>query len=150
MAKHFLLVDAHNVIFARPELAARHRRSAAAVREELVRMLERHQDAAGLRVVVVFDGTSAGAVTAKGGLSGEAGVQVFYAQAGQSADGIIERLVVKYAGTHRMTVATNDHLVRTAAVAAGAETMDVETLFAEMARAEGEMRGVLEKLRGKR
>ncbi len=145
MAKQFLLVDAHNVIFARPELAARHRRAPGAVREELVRMLERHQDAAGVRVVVVFDGGAGARVTSE--VSGGAGVQVIYPQAGQTADAIIERLVVKYAGTHELTVATNDNLIRTAAVAAGASTMDVERLFEEMERAEGEMRGVMEKLR---
>ena len=145
MAREFLLVDAHNVIFAHPDLAARHRRNPAAAREELVRLLERHQDATGVRVVVVFDGGAQPQATAD--LSGPAGVQVFYPQAGQSADAIIERLVLKYAGTHRLNVATNDNLVRTAAVAAGAATMDSETLFAELRRAEGEMHEALEKLR---
>jgi predicted RNA-binding protein with PIN domain len=74
-------------------------------------------------------------------------VQVFYPQAGQTADAIIERLALKYAATHRLTVATNDNLIRTAAVAAGAATMDSETLLAELQRAEDEMRGTLEKLR---
>jgi uncharacterized protein len=145
MAKQFLLVDAHNVIFAHPDLAARHRRSPAAAREELVRLLERHQDASGMRVVVVFDGGSG--AKASSDLSGAAGVQVIYPQAGQSADAIIERLVVKYGGTYRLTVATNDNLIRTAAVAAGASTIGSETLFEEMGRAENEMRGALEKLR---
>ena len=145
MAKHFLLVDAHNVIFARPELAARHGRNPGAAREELVRMLERHQDASGVRVVVVFDGGAGSRVTSE--VSGGAGVQVIYPQAGQSADAIIERLVVKYAGMHELTVATNDNLIRTAAGAAGASTMDVERLFEEIERAEGEMRGVMETLR---
>lgn len=145
MPKQFLLVDAHNVIFAHPDLAARHRRSPAAAREELVRLLERHQDASGMRVVVVFDGGSG--AKASSDLSGAAGVQVIYPQAGQSADAIIERLVVKYGGTYRLTVATNDNLIRTAAVAAGASTIGSETLFEEMGRAENEMRGALEKLR---
>ena len=145
MAKQFLLVDAHNVIFAHPDLAARHRRSPAAAREELVRLLERHQDASGMRVVVVLDGGSG--AKASSDLSGAAGVQVIYPQAGQSADAIIERLVVKYGGTYRLTVATNDNLIRTAAVAAGASTIGSETLFEEMGRAENEMRGALEKLR---
>ena len=145
MAKQFLLVDAHNVIFAHPDLAARHRRSPAAAREELVRLLERHQDASGMRVVVVFDGGSG--AKASSDLSGAAGVQVIYPQAGQSADAIIERLVVKYGGTYRLTVATNDNLIRTAAVAAGASTIGSETLFEEMGREENEMRGALEKLR---
>ena len=133
MAKQFLLVDAHNVIFARPDLAACHRRSPATAREELVRVLERHQDATGTRVVVVFD--SGSGAKASSDLSGAAGVQVIYPQAGQSADAIIERFVLKYAGTHGLTVATNDNLIRTAAVAAGASTIGVETLFEETERA---------------
>jgi len=145
MAREFLLIDAHNVIFAHPDLAARHRRNPAAAREELVRLLERHQDAAGIRVVVVFDGGSQSKATAD--LSGPAGVQVFYPQCGQTADAIIERLVAKYAATHRLTVATNDNLIRTAAVAAGASTIDAETLFEQIGRAEDEMSEAIKKLR---
>lgn len=144
MPREFLLVDAHNVIFAWPDLAARHRRNPAAAREELVRLLERYQDAAGLRVVVVFDGAQA---MASSEVSSPAGVQVFYPRAGQTADAIIERLVVKYAETHRLTVATNDQLIRTAAVAAGASTIDAGMLFEQIGRAEGEMRETMEKLR---
>ena len=145
MPREFLLVDAHNVIFARPDLVALHRRNPAAAREELVRLLERHQDATGVRVVVVFDGGTQPKTTAD--LSGPAGVQVFYPQAGQTADAIIERLVLKYAATHRLTVATNDNLIRTAAVAAGASTMDSETLFTEIQRGESDLNAALENLR---
>jgi predicted RNA-binding protein with PIN domain len=148
MTREFLLVDAHNVIFAQPNLAARHRGNPAAAREELVRLLERHQDASGVRVVVVFDGGAQAKATTN--LSGPAGVQVFYPQAGQTADAIIERLVLKYSATHRLTVATNDNLIRTAAVAAGASTMDSETLFAEIQRAESDLAATLEKLRRKK
>jgi predicted RNA-binding protein with PIN domain len=148
MAREFLLVDAHNVIFAHPDLASRHRGNPAAAREELVRLLERHQDASGVRVVVVFDGGAQAKATTN--LSGPAGVQVFYPQAGQTADAIIERLVLKYSATHRLTVATNDNLIRTAAVAAGASTMDSETLFAEIQRAESDLAATLEKLRRKK
>ena len=56
----------------------------------------------------------------------------------------------KYAATHRLTVATNDNLIRTAAVAAGASTIDAATLFDAIGRAENEMRGTLEKLRRRR
>lgn len=144
----FLLVDAHNLIFATPDLATLHRRNPLAAREQLVRLLEHHQDASGVRVVVVFDGGTRSKTTAE--LSGPAGVQVFSPRAGQTADAIIERLVLKYAATHRLTVATNDNLIRTAAVAAGASTMDSETLSAEMQRAASDLAGTLEKLRRKR
>jgi predicted RNA-binding protein with PIN domain len=145
MAREFLLIDAHNVIFARPDLAALHRRQPAAAREQLIRLLERHQDAAGVRVVVVFDGGTQARGTSEP--SGPAGIQVFYPRAGQSADAIIERLVLKYAATHRLTVATNDSLIRTAAVAAGASTIGAETLFDDLQRADKELDQALEKLR---
>jgi predicted RNA-binding protein with PIN domain len=148
MPRPFLLIDAHNIIFARPELATLHRRNPAAAREELVRLLERHQDASGVRVVAVFDGGTAARTTNE--KSGPAGIQVFYPQQGQTADAILERLVLKYATTHRLTVATNDHLIRTAAVAAGAATMDAETLFDEINRAERDLATTLEQLRKKK
>lgn len=148
MTKNFLLIDAHNVIFARPELATLHRRSPTAARESLLRLMERHQDATGVRVVVVFDGGQGTAPSAE--VSGSAGVQVFYPRAGQSADAILEQLVLKYAAVHRLTVATGDNLIRTAAMAAGASTIDAESLFEEMDRAEKELGGALERLRRRR
>jgi predicted RNA-binding protein with PIN domain len=148
MTREFLLVDAHNVIFAHPDLSARHRLNPSAAREELVRLLERHQDASGVRVVVVFDGGTQPKTTAN--LSGPAGVQVFYPQSGQTADAIIERLVLKYAATHRLTGATNDNLIRTAAVAAGASTMDSDTLLAEIQQAESDLAARLQNLRRKK
>ncbi len=148
MPREFLLVDAHNLIFATPDLATLHRRNPLAAREQLVRLLEHYQDASGVRVVAVFDGGTQTKTST--GLSGPAGVQVFYPRAGQTADAIIERLVLKYAAAHRLTVATNDHLIRTAAVAAGASTMDSETLSAEMQRAASELAGTLQNLRRKK
>jgi predicted RNA-binding protein with PIN domain len=142
MAQSFLLVDAHNVIFSRPDLAALQRRRPAAARQKLLQMLERLQDAGNTRVVAVFDGGSEPG--AEGAVSGTPGVQVFYAP---GADAVIERLVAKYAATHRLTVATNDHLIRTAAVAAGASTIGAGELFAEISRSEREVGETLEKLR---
>jgi predicted RNA-binding protein with PIN domain len=148
MPREFLLVDAHNLIFATPDLATLHRRNPLAAREQLVRLLEHYQDASGVRVVAVFDGGTQSKTTA--GLSGPAGVQVFYPRAGQTADAIIERLVAQYAAAHRLTVATNDHLIRTAAVAAGASTMDSETLLDEIRRAESDLAARLQNLRRKK
>lgn len=145
MAQSFLLVDAHNVIFARPELAALHRQNRAAAREKLLQILERLQDGGETRVVAVFDGAAAGKPEAA--ISGAAGVQVFYSQ---SADAVIEKLVAKYAATHRLTVATDDNLIRTAVLAAGASTIGVEQLFREVAQADKDVGAALEKLRRRR
>lgn len=145
MPREFLLVDAHNILFARPDLAALHRRAPAAAREQLIRILERHQDASGLRVVAVFDGGSKAQAASE--LSGAAGIQVIYPRAGQTADAIIEQLVVKYAASRRLTVATGDNLIRAAALAAGAATMDPDALFDDIARSEKDLGSTLERLR---
>jgi predicted RNA-binding protein with PIN domain len=145
MAREFLIVDAHNAIFAHRELAEIHRRAPTAAREQLVRLLEAYQDSSNFRIVAVFDGNASSRTNST--QSSPAGIQIFYPQAGQSADAIIERLVVKYSSVHRITVASNDHLVRTAAIAAGASSMDTETLFEEISVARRDLDRSLEKLR---
>ncbi len=127
----YLLVDGHSVIFAWPELRALHVRRMGAAREALVRALTDYQDHSGVRVVLVFDGQGA-AVTED--QEGRDGIQIFYARAGQTADAIVERLVAKYAATHRLTVATSDSLEQQTALAFGA---------AGIVTAEG-LRGVLD------
>ena len=51
------------------------------------------QDMTGQRVVVVFDGTGRRLTEERE----DGGIQVFYADAGQTADSVIERLAAKYA-----------------------------------------------------
>ncbi len=112
----YLLVDGHSVIFAWPELRAVHGRRMASAREALIKALTNYQDQSGIRVVLVFDGQGAKATEA-----GEPeGIQVFYAPSGSTADQIIERLVAKYAGMHRLTVATSDRLEQQTALSFGA------------------------------
>jgi len=141
----FLLVDAHNVIFAHPDLAALHRRSPAAAREKFLQMLEHLQDAGGTRVVAVFDGGTEGRPTSA--FSSPAGVQIFYAGSSHSADTVIERLIAKYAPVRRLTVATNDHLIRTACEAAGGEAISAEQLLNDIAAAQAGLGETLDRLR---
>ena len=144
----FLLVDCHNVIFARPDLAALHRRSPAATREKLLHMLELLQDAGAMRVVAIFDGGTDTKPATE--FSGAAGVQIFYAGASHSADTVIERLIAKYAPVHRLTVATNDHLIRTACEAAGGMAISAEQLFDDVAAAQADLKETLDRLRRKK
>ena len=113
----YLLVDGHSVIFAWPELRALHVRRMGAAREALVRTLTGYQDHSGVRVVLVFDGQGARATEEQ---EGREGIQIFYAAAGQTADAVIERLVARYAGTHRLTVATSDQMEAQTAISFGA------------------------------
>ena len=116
MSREYLLVDGHSVIFAWPELRALHVRRMVAARDALVKLLTDYQDQSGVHVVLVFDGQ--GARTSEDPAAD--GIQVFYAAAGRTADGVIERLVAKYAGQHRLTVATSDHLEQQTAISFGA------------------------------
>ena len=117
MSREYLLVDGHSVIFAWPELRVLHVRRMVAARDALVKLLTDYQDQSGVQVVLVFDGQGARTTEEPGAPDG---IQIFYASAGQTADGIIERLVAKYAGRFRLTVATSDHLEQQTALSFGA------------------------------
>ncbi len=141
----FLLVDAHSVIFAWPELRSAHRRHMEGAREQLIRRLTAYQDASGVRVVVVFDGK--GARVSQESIPG--GVQVFYSGAKGTADQIIERLVAKYAGEHDMTVATDDLLEQQTAITFGGLAISTEALAKLLEEAEAEVARQLKRLRRK-
>ena len=131
----YLIVDAHSVIFAWPELRKLHTRRTVLARDELVKILTAYQDASGVRVVAVFDG--------KGAKMNEAtepgGIQIFYSGAGQTADEIVERLVAKYGEKHEMSVATDDHMERQTAETFGAVAISTEHLRLLLSDAEGDL-----------
>lgn len=116
--REYLLVDGHSVIFGWPDLRALHARRMMSARDALIKRLTAYQDQSGVRVVLVYDG--------KGARMSEetepGGIQVFYAPGGHTADGIIERLVAKYGTTHRITVASSDHMVQQTAITFGASS----------------------------
>ena len=120
----FLIVDGHSVIFAWPELRALHDRRTASARERLTKILTEYQDYTGTQVVLVFDGkgTSITQETEPGG------IQVFYSNAGRTADDLIERLAAKYGSLYSLTVATSDLLEQQTAIAFGADCVDADGL----------------------
>lgn len=122
----YLIVDGHSVIHAWPDLARLHRTAARRhlARSELIKRLTLLQDVTGERVVIVFDGT--GSKTSEE--RGHEGVQIFYADAQATADAVVERLAVKYAKIHRLTVASADGMVRDSILASGAEWISPEKL----------------------
>ncbi len=112
MAERYLIVDGHSVIFAWPELRARHSLVNSAAREELIRELTHYQDYSGIQVVIVFDGQ--GSKVSE--LTEAGGIQIFYSRSGQTADSIIERLVAKYGSLHEITIATSDRAIQQTAI----------------------------------
>jgi uncharacterized protein len=124
MPESFLIVDGHSIIFAWPELLALQRRSGAAAREDLIKILTEYQDLSGVNVVVVFDGQGEriNEITEPGG------IQIFYSNAGRTADEIVERLVAKYGHKHTITVATADLLEQQTVISFGAQCVGSEGL----------------------
>jgi predicted RNA-binding protein with PIN domain len=124
MSAEFLIVDGHSVIFAWPDLRTLHNQRTASARERLVKILTEYQDITGVNVVLVFDGR--GPVISQEMEPG--GIQVFYSNAGHTADDIIERLVAKYGRSYAITVATSDLLEQQTAIAFGGNCVSAEGL----------------------
>ncbi len=144
----YLLVDGHNVMHAWPELA-HHMRSAGRrhmARAKLLQRLRHLQDMTGIQVVVVFDGTSAKITEERE----PDGLQVIYADAGHTADDLIEKLAARYAKERPMRVASADGLVRETVAAFGADWLSPEMLKSMCDDAEGDMRGKISKLKTRR
>ena len=134
--REYLLVDGHSVIFAWPELSRLHGERMSSARDALVSVLTAYQDQSGVRVVLVFDGQ--GARVSEEAV-GRDGIQIFYAPAGSTADGVIERLVAKYAATYRITVASSDRLVEQTVFTFGAAScVSAEGLKSVLAASERE------------
>jgi hypothetical protein len=139
----YLLVDAHSVIFAWPELRALYSRRNALARDELVRRLTLFQDSSDYRVVAVFDGAGP-----KNSESSEAGgIQIFYSSSRQTADSVIERLTAKYGETHQLTVVTNDRMERQTTETFGAVSISVESFQRLFQEAQQNISSQLRKLK---
>jgi predicted RNA-binding protein with PIN domain len=129
-APRFLIVDGHNVIHAWDDLRRLHLRGDKRylAREELLRRMRTLQDVSGERVVVVFDGTGS-KITDE---HAPQDVQVFYADAGHTADALIVRLAAKYATQFALRVCTADRMIWEGARASGAEWISPDTLRYEV------------------
>lgn len=141
----FLLVDAHSVIFAWPELRALHSRHAETAREQLIARLTGYQDATGIRVVIAFDGQGKKNTSEKR----PSGVQVFFSASKKTADDILERLVAKYSGEHDMTVASNDRMVAQTVITFGGTAISVESLRDDLERVDEDIARRIRALRKK-
>ena len=70
----------------------------------------------------------------------DGGVQIFYADAGHTADAYIEQLAAKYAQTYPLRVCTADRMIWEGIRASGAFWISPDELRHELERAEKDMR----------
>jgi len=137
----YLIVDAHSVIFAWPDLRAMHSRRMSLARDALIKLLTEYQDYTGVRTVAVFDGKG----SEVGEESDPGGIQVFYSAQGQTADAVIERLAATYAREHDLTVATDDLLEQHTASSFGATAVSTELLRQMLEESQGSLRRELKR-----
>ena len=129
MQEH-LIIDGNNALHAIPQLAKTLERDRQTAREDLVHMLEPLQTREGCLLTVVFDGR--GGKTALTKHRGNEEYSIIYSSSSQGADGVIERMLIAAEFPERITVGTNDNLIRNCAYTHGAAVIRVEELIKKL------------------
>ena len=129
MQEH-LIIDGNNTLHAVPQLAKTLGRDRQMARDDLVRMLEPLQARENYLLTVVFDGR--GGKTALTKHRGNEQYSIIYSSSSQGADGVIERMLMAAEFPERITVGTNDNLIRNCAYTHGAAVMRVEELVKKL------------------
>lgn len=126
--KRYLLIDAYNVIYAVDELRrALTNDGAECARDKLAERAVSIHDAEGIHTVLILDSRSEALEVDYP--FGKKTFEFVYAPARLSADGVIERLVARVAEPARVTVASNDAMVRESARANGAIAISSQDLL---------------------
>ena len=129
MQEH-LIIDGNNALHAVPQLAQTLKKDRQMARDDLVRMLEPLQARENCLLTVVFDGR--GGKTALSKHRGNEQYSIIYSSSSQGADGVIERMLMAAEYPERITVGTNDNLIRNCAYTHGAAVMRVEELVKKL------------------
>ena len=129
MQEH-LMVDGNNALFAIPELAREMSRDRGMARDGLLRMLEPLQAIENCLLTIVFDGKGSPQVVSK--YRGNKEYTVIFSSSEQGADGVLERMLMASKYPERITVVTNDELIRNCAYESGASAMRVGQLLKRM------------------
>jgi len=121
-----LIVDGNNAIHAIAELRDLLSRDRQAAREALLQLLQPIHDSEGCRLTVVFDGREGiGSIQKRGN---DERFSIVFSSSEQSADGVIEKMLLAAKRPDVITVATNDNLIRSCAYEAGAAAVRAEDL----------------------
>lgn len=123
----YLLIDAYNVICATDRLRELLEQSMDAARDQLADEALLIHDAEGVRVALILD-------SPKDRLEVQHPFQrdtfeYLYAPAALSADGVIERIIVRASRADLVSVVSNDNLIREATRAQGALALRPEEFF---------------------
>ncbi|MAI19738.1 MAG: hypothetical protein CMF28_00650 [Kiritimatiellaceae bacterium] len=122
MQPDWLIIDGHNLLHKQPHLVALMNQSQEQARTALIRLIEPYSERLASKTTVVFDGQNRGSDSALS--TGTIDVQ--YAPAKLTADGLIEQLVLKADNPHRICVVTSDRLEQQTVLSAGASVRSAE------------------------
>jgi predicted RNA-binding protein with PIN domain len=128
----YLLIDAYNVICATDGLRDALRDNIDSARDQLTEMVASIHDAEGIRTALILDSRNDSLEVDHP--FGKKTFEYIYAPAALTADGVIERIVARVSNPARVTVVSNDNMVRESIRANGAIALTPEELF-EWARA---------------
>lgn len=119
-----VIVDGYNVVFGDDGLKKLFRQSQEEAKQALISLAQSIHDVDGHQVSVVFDGqgTSIGVELPLR----EDSFTVIHSTSQLSADGVIERMLLRSKQPQRLIVVTNDRLIQSATLACEAEPMRVE------------------------
>lgn len=124
---HYLLVDAYNVIFATDRLRSLIVHKQDAARDQLAELVRFIHDAEGVRVALVLDSRNEGLEVEYP--FGKKTFEYLYAPASLTADGVIERIIQRARDPAKITVVSNDNLVREATRSVGSIALRSEELM---------------------
>ena len=117
MALVRILVDGYSLLHNWPGLAPGQARHSAAARDELIHRLTLYQDASGIPVTIVFDGS--GPPLRKPSRKTPHEVEVLFSRAGQTADQMIERAAYRFQPYGEVLAVTDDYAERDTVVSLG-------------------------------
>ncbi|OUX37354.1 MAG: hypothetical protein CBE26_03405 [Kiritimatiellaceae bacterium TMED266] len=129
MQTDWLIIDGHNLLHKQPQLVTLLSQSQEKARTALIRLIEPYSDRLASQTTVVFDGQNRGSDIA---LS-TGNIEVLYAPAKLTADGLIEQLVLKADHPHKICVVTSDRLEQQTVCSAGASVQSAEDFLDQCA-----------------
>ena len=129
MQEH-LIIDGNNALHAIPQLARTLAHDRQMAREDLIRLLEPLQTRNQSLLTVVFDGRGGKTSITKHRTNEY--YSIIYSSSFQGADGVIERMLMAAEYPDRITVGTNDNLIRNCAYTHGAAVMRIEELVKKL------------------
>jgi predicted RNA-binding protein with PIN domain len=127
MQTDWLILDGHNLLHKQPQLLTLLSQSQEKARTALIRLIEPYSDRVASKTTVVFDGQNRGSDIALS--TGK--IEVLYAPAKLTADGLIEQLVLKADNPHKICIVTSDRLEQQTVLSAGASVQSAEYFLAQ-------------------